>query len=102
MIVLGDQTSQLKEDIEQLQALRHPAWDGAEPRVALSNRIRKNTHDTVGGTLQGAILKDNNFERFGSVHSETGSFFQNWLGFDYQKEIAGILGMDVSIRALLG
>lgn len=102
MVVLGDKTSELKTDIAELRSLQHPAWDGAEPRIALSNRIRKNAHDTVGGTLQGAILKDNNFERFGSLHSETGSFFQNWLGFDYQKEIAGILGMDVSIRALLG
>lgn len=102
MVVLGEQTSQLKNDIGALQALGNPAWDGAEPRIALSNRIRKNAHDTVGGTLQGAILKDNSIERFGSLYSEPGSFFQNWLGFDYQKEIADILGMDVAIRALLG
>jgi len=102
MAVLGEKTDELKREISELQALQNPSWDGVEPRIALSNRIRKSEHATVGGTLQGAILKDNNFERFGSLYNGTGNFSQNWLGFDYQRDIAGILGMDVSIRALLG
>jgi len=102
MVVLGDKIAELKADIAALQARRHPGWDGTEPRIALSNRIHKREHDTVGGTVQGAILKNNVFERFGSMYGESGNVFQNWLGFDYEKGIADILGVDVSIRALLG
>ena len=102
MVILGEDRGQLEEDIRKLEALQNPSWGGVEPRIALRNRILRNRHEAVGGVLQGAILSANRFERFGSVHDQYGGMSQNWLGFNYQKEIADLVGMQIGIRALLG
>lgn len=98
---IGTDTQALRKEIVLLQKQEISAWAGVEPRVALEKRIRSGTHDTVGGTLQFGILEKNHFKRYASVIDEHGDCRQNWLGFDYQQELADVIGMKIAIPALL-
>lgn len=99
--VIGTETQGLRQEIAAIQAQRVAAWAGVEPRIALGRRVYERTHDTVGGTLQFGILERGHFTRFGSVMDENGEFQQNWLGFNYQEDLARVVGMGIEIPSLL-
>lgn len=100
MAIVGADTEALREEITEVVKLDCPAWRGVEPRIALEKRMLAGQHDTVGGTLQFGILDRNKLELYGAAVDSTGQANQNWLGFDCQNEISGIIGMPVVITAM--
>ncbi|EKT4467029.1 hypothetical protein QEL93_002437 [Pseudomonas putida] len=98
VVVIGDDSEALQKEIAALP--RGTSRDGLEPKVALENRMLKQGHETVGGTLQFGLLTKNEFRLYGALYDSMGNFQQNWLGFDCQNEISQIVGMPVCIPAL--
>ena len=98
--VIGDDSDSLKNEIERLRA----SGDGrmeAEPRIALEQRIRDRSHDTVGGSLQFGLMDGGRMDLFGAMKDAQGQSVKNWLGFQFESEINGVLGMPVVIPSIL-
>lgn len=98
--ILGSEKEALLSRIEELRRSPRPDWAGVEPRIAIEERIRAGTHPTVGGTLQFGILEGGRFRTFAASVDLDGKFNRNYLGFDIDKEIAPILGVELILPAL--
>lgn len=92
--ILGTDAEKLKCEIEVLVQRREPSYAGMEPRIALAGRIAAGTHDTVGGSLQYAVLKQGSLETF---TVDAGANGRTILGFDLD-EIEPLVGCPVLTR----
>jgi hypothetical protein len=92
--VLGTDTENLRLEINALVDGKDANYCEMEPRLALANRIAAETHSTVGGVLQCAVLKHGTLETFTIDAWASG---RTLLGFNLD-ELEPLVGCPVLVR----